>query len=323
MRYTHSGLRTDDMLAMDVTSEGVSAGIANEEGSFFYTKDGLGSVIDVTSSTGLKVQHYALSAFGKLLKVEDGNGNDITANQAINKAYSFTGRELDDETGLNYYRARYYDPSTGRFTQEDPHPGILSMPTSFVSPYRYTLNNPTRFTDPEGRIVPILLAAAFIGGVANSYFNRHNGQNFFLNFGVGAVLGASSAAVGIGIGFAVSSLLSGMTGAVIGGAAGGASSSMFSQYISSGRINWGHVGLGEALGGISGAIGYGLSQGTSSSAMNNSTEFIDTANKSAVQSIIENTNGSAGSGASQAIIPPSTPNYNPPLPGPIYIPDPM
>jgi RHS repeat-associated protein len=44
-------------------------------------------------------------------------------------------------SGLYYLRARYYDPLTGRFTQMDPFPGILSWPDT-LNPYLYTLNNP-------------------------------------------------------------------------------------------------------------------------------------------------------------------------------------
>jgi RHS repeat-associated protein len=57
----------------------------------------------------------------------------------------YTGREWDQETGLYYYRARYYDPSTGRFLSEDPirfNAGI-----NFFS---YSANRPTVFTDSTG-----------------------------------------------------------------------------------------------------------------------------------------------------------------------------
>jgi RHS repeat-associated protein len=60
----------------------------------------------------------------------------------VGNPYGFTGREFDPESGLIYLRARYYDPRTGRFHQEDP---IQSL-----NPYRYASNNPLRFTDPFG-----------------------------------------------------------------------------------------------------------------------------------------------------------------------------
>jgi len=60
-----------------------------------------------------------------------------------NKA--FTGREWDPETGLYYYRARYYDPKIGRFISEDPIG--FAAGTNF---YNYVENNPVRYTDPYG-----------------------------------------------------------------------------------------------------------------------------------------------------------------------------
>ena len=57
----------------------------------------------------------------------------------------YTGREFDSETGLYYYRARYYDPTTGRFISEDPI-GLRDG----VDLYVYVHNGPTTSTDPQG-----------------------------------------------------------------------------------------------------------------------------------------------------------------------------
>ena len=58
--------------------------------------------------------------------------------------YGYTGRE-PDQTGLVFYRARYYDPSIGRFTQRDPI-GLAGG----LNPYLYANGNPVNFTDPDG-----------------------------------------------------------------------------------------------------------------------------------------------------------------------------
>jgi RHS repeat-associated protein len=65
--------------------------------------------------------------------------------------FGFTGREWDDEIGLYYYRARYYDAIAGRFTGEDP----IQFDGEDNNLYAYVRNRPTRFIDPEGETMVI------------------------------------------------------------------------------------------------------------------------------------------------------------------------
>jgi len=74
----------------------------------------------------------------------------------------FTGQILDAETGLYYYNARYYDPELGRFIQPDDRIPDLSNPQSY-NRYSYCLNNPLRYTDPDGH--------GFWSTVADALFN--------------------------------------------------------------------------------------------------------------------------------------------------------
>jgi RHS repeat-associated protein len=62
----------------------------------------------------------------------------------------FTGQILDAESGLYYFDARYYDPELGCFTQPDSRIADLSNPQSY-NRYSYCVNNPLRYTDPDGR----------------------------------------------------------------------------------------------------------------------------------------------------------------------------
>ncbi len=57
----------------------------------------------------------------------------------------YTGKEIDEETGLYYFNARWYDQNTGRFTSEDPIRDGMNW-------YVYCGNNPLRFIDPTGLI---------------------------------------------------------------------------------------------------------------------------------------------------------------------------
>ncbi|MBK9293567.1 MAG: RHS repeat-associated core domain-containing protein [Oligoflexia bacterium] len=160
-RYTQSGLRTDDTLAVDVTSQGQSANVAQNAQSYYYLKDALGSVTDITDSSGNLVQHYNYTSFGTIQNIKDGAGADITTSPIVNTAYTYTNRELDSETGNYYYRARYYDPQIGRFLQEDPHPGKITLPSSVINRFNYVNNNSINLVDPSGKF---FIAALFALG---------------------------------------------------------------------------------------------------------------------------------------------------------------
>ena len=108
---------------------------------YFYMNDHLGSARQVWSENGWVREAYTYWAFGASRYEAIG----------VNQAYRYTGKPFDDDEGLDlyYYGARYYDPATGRFLAVDPtaskYPGW--------GPYVYTLNNPLKYVDPDGREV--------------------------------------------------------------------------------------------------------------------------------------------------------------------------
>jgi len=152
-RYTH-GPGIDEPLIMEKGGD-----------SFFYHADGLGSITEMTDSAGTLKQRYTYSSFGKIESQLDPN---------FVQPYAFTSREFDAETGLYFYRARYYDPLTGRFLQEDPlnktavvmflrfARNLVEVPSDTLkelsrSPersllYAYVGNNPINLSDPLGLI---------------------------------------------------------------------------------------------------------------------------------------------------------------------------
>jgi len=123
-RYTH-GPGIDEPLIME--RSGVS---------FFYHVDGLGSVTEITDTLGAVKQQYTYSSFGKIESQLDPNFVQL---------YTFTSREFDPETGLYFYRARYYEASTARFLQQDPI-GLAGG----INVYAYVNANPINSGDPFG-----------------------------------------------------------------------------------------------------------------------------------------------------------------------------
>ena len=115
---------------------------------FYYHRDRLGNVTEVTNFSGEVVQRYVYDSFGRITIYDDG-GNEITPNsdKYLKNPFTYTGREYDVETGLYYYRARYYNPQTGTFLNEDP----IGFSGGDANLYRYVGNNPTNFTDPSGK----------------------------------------------------------------------------------------------------------------------------------------------------------------------------
>lgn len=104
--------------------------------TFYYHKDGLGSVVNLTDGSGNLVMGYTYKSFGEIFS-ESGT---------LAQPFTFTGREYDPESGLYFYRARYYDPRAGKFLTKDP----IGFAGGDVNLYRYVFNNPVKWVDPLG-----------------------------------------------------------------------------------------------------------------------------------------------------------------------------
>jgi len=100
----------------------------------YYEQDGLNSVTSLTASNGSLAQSYTYDSFG----------NQTASSGSLTNFLRYTGREFDTETNLYYYRARYYDPSTGRFLSEDP----LGVQDN-IDMYVYVGNNAATYQDPK------------------------------------------------------------------------------------------------------------------------------------------------------------------------------
>jgi len=82
----------------------------------------------------------------------DPFGATTTSGAASGHSGQYTGRE-NDQTGLFYYRARYYSPTLQRFISEDPS----GFGGGDVNLYAYVTNGPTNFMDPQGLEIEIIV----------------------------------------------------------------------------------------------------------------------------------------------------------------------
>ncbi|MEC5395975.1 RHS repeat domain-containing protein [Bergeyella sp. RCAD1439] len=110
-----------------------------EKNLYYYHPDHLGSSSYITDANGDINQHTEYMAFGEVLFDEHKVSRRMP--------YLFNGKELDSETGLYYYGARYYDPRVSLWLNVDP----LAEKYPSWSPYAYVANNPINAIDPDGR----------------------------------------------------------------------------------------------------------------------------------------------------------------------------
>jgi len=121
-RYVQ-GLNIDEPLAM-----------LRSSATSYYEADGLGSITSLSNSSGAIANTYTYDSFGNL----------TASTGSLINPFRFTAREFDG-SGFYFYRARYYDPQSGRFLSEDP----IGF-NSGINFYRYVANNPSNLIDPSG-----------------------------------------------------------------------------------------------------------------------------------------------------------------------------
>jgi RHS repeat-associated protein len=120
---------------------GLISRIAPDGSTHYYHYDSRGSIIALTDATGTITDKYAYDPFGKL-----ANSQGTTLNP-----FKYVGRYgvIDEGNGLQYIRARYYDPGAGRFISKDAKAGKDNDGQS-LNKYVYALNNPVMLIDISG-----------------------------------------------------------------------------------------------------------------------------------------------------------------------------
>ena len=112
-----------------------------KEETFFYHSDHLGSTSYITDDHANITQYDAYLPYGELLVDEHSSSEELP--------YKFNGKQFDEETGLYYYGARYLNPVTSLWYGVDP----LVEKYASMGGYVYTLDNPVKLVDTDGRIV--------------------------------------------------------------------------------------------------------------------------------------------------------------------------
>ncbi len=144
-KYTHDG---HDVVLDDINSTLTkyqnSPGIDNKlkyvtgGTSKYFLQNHLGSSVGIANSSGSVTDSDGYDSFGN------------STNSSFSSRYQFTGREPDSLTGLQFSRARFYDPQNGRFVSEDP----IGFDAQDVNLYGYVKNVPINRIDPSGLIDP-------------------------------------------------------------------------------------------------------------------------------------------------------------------------
>jgi RHS repeat-associated protein len=237
---------------------------------------GLGSTAITTNSSGGKLAEIRYYPWG----------TERYTYGTTPTSYHFTGQRLEDDIGLYYYGARWYDPYLNRWIQPDSDVPE-SQGVQAYDRYAYANNNPVKYTDPTGHFawLPVLtLGGALIGAVVNytsQVVNNYNtnggdlGSALTTNIDVGSV--ANSALAGAAVGFSVG-VLGPAAVAVAGDAITGVglitgSATIFTAGVSASEAS---ITLGNAMYGVSTSVSSPVQSSTQSST--NSPNFIGTEN---------------------------------------------
>jgi RHS repeat-associated protein len=170
------GMEADQVLAQD-----------SETGMIWSLADRLGSIDVLVSEQGVIVDQRTYDSFGNTLSQLD---------PTVKFRFGYTGRESDPETGLYYYRARYFDANVGRFISTDP----IGFEAGDSNLYRYVNNSSTLATDPTGEFINFAIGGLIGGGLDLGFQLLQNGGDFskvkWDSVAISTISGALSGGIG-------------------------------------------------------------------------------------------------------------------------------
>jgi RHS repeat-associated protein len=176
-------------MSRDLTGDGSAIGAGDQQ--HYYHPNDQGSTYALSDGAGTIVEGYLYDAYGGTTVYQPGaNGNvdfgsalsgsdDVITgggSSAVANPYLYTGRRLDAETGLYYYRTRYMDTSLGRFISRDTI-GIWGDMAAMGNGYVYVASNPLNNVDPMGLAIYVKIKGVK-GDVTTKSQGSHGGKWF-------------------------------------------------------------------------------------------------------------------------------------------------
>jgi len=142
-----------------------STGAIPAKGLYYFHPDHVGSISYLTDSTGKIVSKMNYTPYGEVIKSKS-TGTDLFNKKYTGQTYdaSSSMKEGEEDTGLCYYNARYYDPGIGRFISADsvvPDAGSSQA----YNRYMYVVGNPVKYRDKSGHFSVGGVASAIVGGI--------------------------------------------------------------------------------------------------------------------------------------------------------------
>ncbi|TGK02795.1 RHS repeat-associated core domain-containing protein [Leptospira langatensis] len=147
-------------------------------GGFFYQTDRLGSTSMLTDGNGNPVSGPGRSGTSYVGYLPYGEMNNTESSGPDIFRYKFTGQILDEDTGLYYYKSRYYDPFLARFIQADDR---ANQGINGLNRYMYVGGNPTNSIDPNGHVnlsQAIHMFNRIVGHILGKNFHNGNSPSF-------------------------------------------------------------------------------------------------------------------------------------------------
>lgn len=146
-----------------IWKEEYSSGSVQTANLYYLHRDHLGSIVMITNDQGAVVEKRQFDAWGNIVKIQDGLGNDLAAFLVLDRGY--TGHEHLLGVGLIHMNGRLYDSRLHRFLSPDNFVQDLYN-TQNYNRYGYAMNNPLMFTDPSGEFIWAFVAVgALIGAL--------------------------------------------------------------------------------------------------------------------------------------------------------------